>query len=204
MPIFANSLYEQESKFITVHKEHYAELTSGNTIKCTSSNDVVTPLRIFGAEDLCWQGEDNEVAGFELIGCSAIDGIAPTGGDVGDAGSLKAMLEGMVAAMDTGYGALSLVDSAAFVVRVNAEEDGYELHELVKADVGLGAVENTALSTWAGTTNITTIGALSSLTLTVGNDPAEPVNGQVWRTAAGLRGKVGSDVGTFTFVPDAP
>ncbi len=31
-----------------------------------------------------------------------------------------------------------------------------------KADVGLGNVENTALSTWAGTTNITTLGAITT------------------------------------------
>ena len=34
---------------------------------------------------------------------------------------------------------------------------------LAKGDVGLGNVENTALSTWAGTTNITTIGTISNL-----------------------------------------
>lgn len=31
-----------------------------------------------------------------------------------------------------------------------------------KSDVGLGSVENTALSTWAGTTNITTLGTIAS------------------------------------------
>jgi hypothetical protein len=33
---------------------------------------------------------------------------------------------------------------------------------VTKTDVGLSAVENTALSTWAGTTNITTLGTISS------------------------------------------
>lgn len=33
---------------------------------------------------------------------------------------------------------------------------------LVKGDVGLGNVENTALSTWAGTTNITTLGTIAT------------------------------------------
>ncbi len=36
----------------------------------------------------------------------------------------------------------------------------------MRTTLGLGNVENTALSTWAGTTNITTIGALSTLTVT--------------------------------------
>ena len=33
---------------------------------------------------------------------------------------------------------------------------------LVKADVGLGSVENTALSTWAGTANVTTLGTIGT------------------------------------------
>lgn len=37
---------------------------------------------------------------------------------------------------------------------------------LAKADVGLSVVENTALSTWAGTSSITTIGTLSGLKVT--------------------------------------
>jgi trimeric autotransporter adhesin len=39
---------------------------------------------------------------------------------------------------------------------------------IVKADVGLGSVENTALSTWAGTTNLTTLGTLTSGTWNAG------------------------------------
>lgn len=37
---------------------------------------------------------------------------------------------------------------------------------LVKADVGLGNVEDTALSTWAGSTNITTLGAVTAISAT--------------------------------------
>lgn len=40
---------------------------------------------------------------------------------------------------------------------------------LAKSKVGLGSVENTALSTWAGTSNITTIGTLSTLTIASGS-----------------------------------
>jgi hypothetical protein len=43
---------------------------------------------------------------------------------------------------------------------------------LVKGDVGLGSVENTALSTWAGSTNITTLG-----TITTGTVPVARVSG---------------------------
>lgn len=43
----------------------------------------------------------------------------------------------------------------------------------------------------------------TSITFVVlADDPTTTVDGQVWRTSAGLRGQVGSDLGTFTFVPD--
>ncbi|HEY4207975.1 MAG TPA: hypothetical protein VGM31_14225 [Puia sp.] len=35
-------------------------------------------------------------------------------------------------------------------------------HTLAKSDIGLGSVENTALSTWAGSANITTVGSIGS------------------------------------------
>ena len=35
-------------------------------------------------------------------------------------------------------------------------------HSVTKSDVGLGSVENTALSTWVGTTNITTLGTVAT------------------------------------------
>lgn len=35
-------------------------------------------------------------------------------------------------------------------------------HSVTKAQVGLGSVENTALSTWAGTSNVTTLGTIST------------------------------------------
>lgn len=51
------------------------------------------------------------------------------------------------------------VDNTDAVVSVN----GYTgIVTLAKADIGLGNVENTALSTWAGSTNITTLGTISS------------------------------------------
>lgn len=47
-------------------------------------------------------------------------------------------------------------------VRVNVGETGLEFHTLAKGDIGLGNVENTALSTWVGTTNITTLGTITT------------------------------------------
>ena len=39
-------------------------------------------------------------------------------------------------------------------------------HSVTKAQVSLGNVENIALSTWAGSSNITTVGSLTDLTVT--------------------------------------
>ena len=38
-------------------------------------------------------------------------------------------------------------------------------HSVTKAQVGLELVENTKLSTWAGSSNITTVGSLTNLTV---------------------------------------
>ena len=46
-----------------------------------------------------------------------------------------------------------------------------------------------------------TVKTLLSLEVLSG-DPASPVDGDIWRTSAGLRGKIGSDVGTFDFTAD--
>ena len=40
--------------------------------------------------------------------------------------------------------------------------DGSAAREIVKGDLGLGNVENTALSTWKGTSNITTLGTITT------------------------------------------
>jgi len=37
-----------------------------------------------------------------------------------------------------------------------------------RTSIGLGSVENTALSTWAGTSNITTLGTITTATLSTG------------------------------------
>ena len=47
---------------------------------------------------------------------------------------------------------------------------------VAKADVGLGSVENTALSTWAGTTNLVTMGNITPLSVVVGTLGFTPTN----------------------------
>lgn len=66
-------------------------------------------------------------------------------------------------------------------------------HAVTKAQVGLGSVENTALSTWAGSANITTVG-----TLIAGDVPATLLSGTV--ASGRLTGAYGgvTGVGTLT------
>ncbi len=67
-----------------------------------------------------------------------------------------------------------------------------------------GTLTGTTLAANVVASSLTSVGILALLTLEVlADDPAVPVDGMVWRTAAGLRAKIGSDVGTFTFTPDA-
>lgn len=65
-----------------------------------------------------------------------------------------------------------------------------------RSDLGLGNVENTALSTWAGSTNITTVGALTATSLTTSgtaalnggitnSDATKPMNVAAGYTSAG-------------------
>lgn len=75
--------------------------------------------------------------------------------------------------------------------------NGYALSSnvsLVKADVGLGNVENTALSTWAGSTALTTLGTLSTLTMA-----AESWVGPSSTTGVYFKG---SNVGIGTITPN--
>jgi len=53
-------------------------------------------------------------------------------------------------------------------------------HSTTKSHIGLGSVENTALSTWGGTTNITTVGTLTGTTLVAENVISRTVILQVY------------------------
>jgi hypothetical protein len=58
-----------------------------------------------------------------------------------------------------------ILGSANQVLAMNNTGTALAYHTLAKSDVGLGNVENTALSTWAGSTSITTVGTLTGLTI---------------------------------------
>lgn len=71
---------------------------------------------------------------------------------------------GVLAATDTilqGFNKLN-GNIAALVTGVSSVNGYTGAVTLVKGDIGLGNVENTALSTWAGSTNITTLGTIAT------------------------------------------
>lgn len=68
-------------------------------------------------------------------------------------------------AIDT-TGIHGISDTANLIVSTGSYADPLWITSLAKSKVGLGNVENTAISTWAGSTNITTIGNISTLILT--------------------------------------
>ena len=66
-----------------------------------------------------------------------------------------------VANSDTKYPSQKAVKTYSDT-KLSPSGDGSSLTGLTKGQVGLGNVENTALSTWAGTTNITTLGTITT------------------------------------------
>jgi len=62
----------------------------------------------------------------------------------------------------TGVEAFPVVQSAATVKATVTQVSTFVKAHVVKADVGLSAVENTALSTWPGTASVTTLGTIAT------------------------------------------
>lgn len=58
-------------------------------------------------------------------------------------------------------------DTSNLIISTGSYADPSWISSLSKSKVGLGNVENTALSTWAGSSNITTIGNSATGTLTI-------------------------------------
>ena len=57
---------------------------------------------------------------------------------------------------------LTSLGTASQLLRVNSGATALEYFTITKSDVGLSAVENTAISTWAGSANITTLGTITT------------------------------------------
>ena len=71
--------------------------------------------------------------------------------------------------------------TARYVLAAPASANGVPtFRALTNADVGLGNVENTKLSTWAGSTNITTLGTITTGTIPWANISGKPSQATAW------------------------
>lgn len=77
----------------------------------------------------------------------------------------------------------AVAGTASQLLRRNIGNTAYEFFTITKSDVGLANVENTALSTWAGSSNITTVGTIA--TGTWGGTAISIIKGGTGLTAIG-------------------
>jgi hypothetical protein len=148
-----------------------------------SQDDLVTALGLkeptisagttsqYWRGDKSWQTLDKSAVGLGSVENSALSTWTGSSNltTVGtlSSGTIPWSLVGTRATTLSGYGITDAVPSSRTV-------NGHELSSNVsvsKDDVGLGSVENTALSTWSGTSNIVNIGTLPSLSLSAASGP---------------------------------
>jgi hypothetical protein len=140
----------------------------GTAILSTSETGTTKFLRVDGDNSSSWQvPPDTNTTytagpGINLDGTKFEAELTSNGGlefsAAGDAGTLQVATG--ISQYDVAQFTTGVVDDDFLRINGTAVE-GRSASE-VKSDISLGNVENTALSTWAGTTNVTTLGTIAT------------------------------------------
>ena len=139
----------------------------GSAILSTGETGTAKFLRVDGDNSSSWQvPPDTDTTytagdGLDLTGTTFSTDLKTNGGleiDTTELSVAQGISQYDVAQFDTG-----VADDDFLRINGTAVE-GRSASE-VKSDIGLGNVENTALSSWTGTSSITTVGTLSALSL---------------------------------------
>lgn len=143
------------------------------------------------------------------VGGTLVDRITiDAAGDVVIGGSLDVSVD--ISGNDASLSSLNLssvvnagTDTDKFLVLDSAGNVDFRTGANVKSDIGLSNVENTALSTWAGSTNITTLG-----TITTGNItailPSGTISGSITSPSQGTISINGNNIDLGIQSGDSP
>lgn len=159
---------------------------------------TVTPASgdIFFAEDASDSNNLKGVTMAAIASYAAAAGIAD-----GDKGDVIVSSSGSVWTIDTAAVSLAKMADLATSSLIGRNTAGTGVPEAlsystVKTGMSLNNVENTALSTWAGSSSITTVGTLSSLTF--GQTALSYYGEGTWTPAPAGASVAGSPTGTFS------
>jgi len=138
-----------------------------STLNYNSSSDTVTlnNLTLSGIVDGSTTATLTNLAGITFVTGATVNTFDTDNTLAGDSDTSVATQAAVKTYVDTGLDLKAPIDNPAFTGTVTG---------ITNDMVGLGNVENTALSTWAGSTSITTVGTLTDLSV-AGNITASAV-----------------------------
>jgi hypothetical protein len=136
----------------------YGDLTDATSVDLPTVNTPLASALSAKQATLVSGTNIKTVNGTSLLGSGniTISGGDLTSGPVTSTGGVSAIADG----------ALSIAKTSGLQTALTAASDHAantsNPHSVTKTQVGLGSVENTALSTWAGSANITTLGSIAT------------------------------------------